>query len=85
MADPNPERPAGAGVPERTPETMEVESAHLLANDAKGRLGDKGFDDDQIQRWADAFIAEGNAGDVDDFVAWIDAKENSGAPYTGSG
>ncbi len=77
MDEARPERPAEAGVEEETPAPLEVESAHLLANDAKDRLEDRGFDDDQIQRWADAFIAEGNTGGTDEFVAWIERKEGT--------
>lgn len=75
MTDAKPERPADAGVPEETPRDAEVESAHLLANDAKEKLAGRGFDDDQIQRWADAFIAEGGSGGTEAFIAWIEDQE----------
>lgn len=76
MTDPRPREPEEAGVPKKTPDEMQVEAAHLLANDAKGRLEPQGFSDDQIKQWADTFLAEGNVtADVDGFVAWIERRE----------
>lgn len=51
------------------PETAEVESARLLANDAHVLRSD-GLDDDEIRRLADEFIAKDLGTDLDTFVAW---------------
>jgi hypothetical protein len=77
MKDIEPERPDDAGVEEKTPPTMQVEGARVLADDAKPLLEDKGFSDEQIRRWADAYIAEVGSGDVDSFIAWIDRRQDS--------
>ncbi|CAN5708199.1 hypothetical protein BH20ACT23_BH20ACT23_07570 [soil metagenome] len=75
MDDIEPERPKDAGVEEATPPTMQVEGAHVLADDARPLLEGKGFSDDQIRRWADTYIAEVGSGDVNSFVAWIDERQ----------
>ena len=77
MAEPIPEQPSDAGVPEIQPaELGQQESANLLANEARTRLHADGFTDSQIGRWAETFIAEYSAGDADEFIAWIAAQEN---------
>jgi hypothetical protein len=78
MPEPKPESPEDAGVAEETPELSEIEGARLLGNDARVRLRADGFDDAQIDEWAETFIAEESSGTVDDFVAWIVRKEQSG-------
>jgi hypothetical protein len=79
MADDlTPQRPRAAGVQEEEPDTGPgVEAARTLANDARERLHDRGFHDDQIRRWADTYIAERGSGDADAFIAWIEAEEHS--------
>ena len=77
MKDIEPERPHESGVEEATPPTMQVEGAHVLADDAKPLLEGKGFSDDQVRRWADAYIAEVGSGDVTSFVTWIDRQQQS--------
>jgi hypothetical protein len=52
------------------PKAAEVESARLLANDARETLRAKGLKDDDIQRLADEFIALDKGQDVSDFIAW---------------
>ncbi len=77
MAEPTPEQPSEAGVPEIQPaELGQQETANLLANEARDRLHTDGFTDEQIGRWAETFIAENSAGEADEFIAWIAAQEN---------
>jgi len=76
MPEPTPELPGDANVPEEEPEELgQHEAVNLLANDARERLHADGFTDQQIRQWAERFIAENSAGEVDDFVAWISAQE----------
>ena len=76
---PIPERPREAGVAETQPEAVSaLEGARILANDARERLSERGFGDEQIRKWADAYIERFGAGDVDQFVAWIEREERSG-------
>ena len=77
MRDIEPERPKDAGVEEDTPPTMQIEGAHVLADDARPLLEGKGFSEDQIRRWADAYISEVGSGDVGSFIDWIDRRERS--------
>jgi hypothetical protein len=49
---------------------MEVESARLLANEARPRLARQGLDDDDIEELADEFIA-GNQGGIEVFLGWL--------------
>lgn len=76
MTEPvRPAAPEDVGVPEETPEAMQVEPARLLANDARPQLRDRGFADRQIDEWANTYVAEHGSGDVDAFVAWIATQE----------
>jgi hypothetical protein len=52
------------------PEAAEVESAALLANDARAQLLDDGLDDRTIRRLADEYIALDIGQDVHAFIAW---------------
>ena len=71
-----PERPREAGVPEAAPESLSgLEGAHLLANEARERLQADGFDNTEIDAWAEAFFAEQRTGTADDLIAWIAARE----------
>jgi hypothetical protein len=56
------------------PEAAEVESARLLANQARDRLEAKGLQDDEIRRLADEYIALDLGQDVDDFVDWATTR-----------
>jgi hypothetical protein len=60
--------PGEGGRPE--PEEAEVESARLLANDARDALRVRGFDDDEIRRLADEYIALDLGEDTDEFILW---------------
>ncbi|GEM_PF-6761038 len=52
------------------PPTGGIESAHLLANEARARLLAAGLSNDVIDRLADDFIAEHRRGDVEGFITW---------------
>lgn len=60
---------------ERQPEAAEVESARMLANQARDDLRSAGLDDPTIERLADQYIAEDRGEDLDAFIAW--ARENA--------
>jgi hypothetical protein len=53
------------------PEAAEVESARLLANDAKEALRSDGYSEDRIRRLADEYIALDLGEGVPEFVAWV--------------
>lgn len=48
----------------------EVESAHLLANEARGLLKALGLSDAEILSYADDFVANDRGGDLEEFVDW---------------
>jgi hypothetical protein len=62
-------------VAEEVPELPQIEGARLLGNDARERLRGDGFDDQQIDAWAETFIAEVGSGTVEQFVEWIRRQE----------
>jgi hypothetical protein len=72
--NPHPTRPKKVGpsvYPDYPqPEAAEVESARLLANDAKDFLKRDGFDENEIRRLADEFIALDEGEGVPEFVEW---------------
>jgi len=77
MAAPAPESDVGAekqgesadpSLPQ--PSAAEVESARLLANEARETLRETGLNDTDIDRLAGAFIARDLGTAVDDFVSW---------------
>lgn len=72
-----PAPPRQAGVDEAEPESMQVEGARLLADQARGRLHAQGFADEQIRLWAEAYVREQGAGDIDAFLDWIERQEHS--------
>jgi hypothetical protein len=74
-SEPQPAKPEDFGVAEEIPDLMEIEGARTLGNDARERLHADGFDDAQIDAWAETFIAEIGSGTVDQFVAWIAEQE----------
>jgi hypothetical protein len=75
MPEPEPAAPEDVGIAEEIPELMQIEGARTLGNDARERLHADGFDDAQIDAWAETFIAEVSSGSVDEFVAWIARQE----------
>ncbi len=52
------------------PQAAEVESARLLANQARHTLLAAGFSDQEIDRLADDFIAEDRGDATEDFIDW---------------
>jgi hypothetical protein len=74
---PQPAEPSEAGVPERTPDAMQLEAARLLANDARSALRDRGFDDQQIDDWAKTYTSRYGSGSAADLIAWIDREQRS--------
>jgi hypothetical protein len=76
MPEPEPLKPEDVGVAEEVPELSQIEGARLLGNDARERLHADGFDDAEIDAWAETFIAENSSGTVDEFVAWIAREEH---------
>lgn len=73
--EPEPEDPQDTGVPEGEPEDTQIEPARLLANEARDELTDRGFTDDQIDRWARTYVSEVGPGDVPTFIEWIDRRQ----------
>ncbi|HJT37164.1 MAG TPA: hypothetical protein VJ818_01960 [Actinomycetota bacterium] len=59
------------------PTAPEVESARLLANDAKGFLKRDGLSDNEIRRLADEFIALDLGEGVREFVDWARTRERA--------
>ena len=79
--NPHPTKPQKQGpsvYPDRPqPTAAEVESARLLANDAKESLKRDGFDDDEIRRLADEYIALDLGEGVREFVEWARKRAHS--------
>lgn len=73
--DLKPEAPEEAGVEDQDPALMQVEGAHVLANEARPRLEDAGFETEEVLDWAMAYIAEEGSGDVESFIKWIEKRE----------
>jgi hypothetical protein len=77
MSDLTPEEPHEAGVPEKVADASHEEGARVLADQARERLEDRAFTDQQIREWAEAYIAEEGSGSVDGLIAWIAEREGS--------
>jgi hypothetical protein len=61
--------------PDRTePEASEVESARLLANQARAELGAAGFSDQRIDELASEFIASDIGEGLEEFLRWARAE-----------
>lgn len=71
-----PKEPSDAGIPQDHPRPAQEEAAHQLAAEARPRLEDRGFSDVQIDDWADAYLARGEAGDVEHFLSWVQTQES---------
>ena len=56
------------------PEASEVESARLLANQARPLLGAEGFSDQRIDELASEFIARDIGEGLEEFVRWSQAE-----------
>jgi hypothetical protein len=59
------------------PEAAEVESARLLANQAREGLRGAGLSDQQIRRLADRYIAEDRGEELTAFIDWAKAHASS--------
>jgi len=70
--------PADAGVATPELDITEVEGARLLANEARAELKARGFTDDEVREWAEAYYAQHHEGDVRELVAWIAEREGHG-------
>lgn len=73
--DIEPQHPEESGVAKKTPELAQIEAGSVLAADAKERLKGRGFSDDQIERWAQTYVAESGSGDVEAFLQWIEERQ----------
>ena len=62
------------------PQAAEVESARLLANQARQRLHAEGFLDQAIDRLADDFIAEDRGEATGRFIDWAIRVRRTAAP-----
>jgi hypothetical protein len=60
------EEPAG----EVQPQAAEVESARLLANQARAELSGTGLSEEDIRRLADEFVARDRGDEEETFVEW---------------
>jgi hypothetical protein len=77
VSDLTPEEPHEAGVPERVADPSREEGARILADEARQRLADRGFTDQEIREWAETYIADEGSGSVDAFIAWIAERERA--------
>jgi hypothetical protein len=60
------------------PQAAEVESARLLANDARDALRVRGLDDEEIRRLADEYVALDLGQDTDAFILWaVDHRQDA--------
>jgi len=76
MTDLTPEEPHEAGVPERLADQSHEEGARILADEARDRLSDRGFTDQEIREWAETYIAQEGSGSVDGLIEWIAQQEH---------
>lgn len=70
-----PAYPHDVGVEDALPDLSRLEGAHLLANEARALLRADRFTDDEIDRWAEAYLATYATATLHDFLSWIAAKE----------
>lgn len=80
MTDPHdlePDTPQEEDVPAPEPDDAHREGANLLANEARAELRAAGFDDEQIRRWAEAYVDHERSGDAQRFIAWVHAQQRT--------
>ena len=75
-----PEDPRDAGFRPVVLELEQLEPAHLLANEARLELRQRGFTDDEIDNWAREFLAHRDTATGDDLAAWIHVAESTTPP-----
>jgi hypothetical protein len=56
------------------PEAAEVESARLLANQARDALEARGLQEDEIRTLADEYVALDLGEDLDEFIEWATTR-----------
>jgi hypothetical protein len=56
------------------PQAAEVESAQILANQAREALLDAGVSNEDIRRLADHFVAEDRGEDLQEFIDWAKGR-----------
>ncbi len=79
MNDPvQPDLPEQEGLTEPELPEVDIEGARLLANEARGRLHEQGFDDDEIDAWVRVYFEQGHEGTVDGLLAFIAAEQAAG-------
>ena len=76
--DIQPDRPEDEGLTDPDLPQVNIEGAHLLANEARGRLKADGFTDDEVDAWTRVYFEEGHEGDVEGLVAFIAAEQARG-------
>jgi hypothetical protein len=76
VTDLTPEEPHEAGVPEKLADQSHEEGARILADEARDKLKDRGFTDEQIREWAETYIADEGSGSVEDLIEWIGRQEH---------
>jgi hypothetical protein len=79
--DLTPREPHEVGVAESEPDSAHVEAARVLADEAEHELAARGFRDDQIRHWAEAYCREHHSGDLEAFLAWIDQREEQSRTF----
>jgi hypothetical protein len=62
------------------PQAAEVESARLLANDARQALRAAGLADEDVDRLADDFVAEDRGEATERFIDWAIRVHHAAAP-----
>jgi hypothetical protein len=62
------------------PQAAEVESARLLANDARPALRAAGLADEDVDRLADDFVAEDRGEATERFIDWAIRVHHAAAP-----
>ena len=60
------------------PQAAEVESARLLANQARERLLEAGLSNEEIRRLADDYVAEDRGENLEDFIGWARSRSRRG-------
>jgi len=63
-------------VPEKLADQSHEEGARILADEARDRLRDRGFTDEQIREWAETYIPAEGSGSVDGLIECIARQEH---------
>jgi hypothetical protein len=71
-----PREPHEVGVTESEPDSAHAEAARALSDEAHDKLAARGFNNDEIRHWAQAYCREQHSGDLDTFLTWIDQREH---------